>query len=140
MAMLHLGVVDVAYESDGKPTTTGDVAGYLEDEYHVMRTFLELHEQDIADAVAQQLMGLMENAKMGQPLVIGSIQFDKVQLQFADYIESAEWEKTSGQPTQAAQLGIRHSKKFVYANARGPRPSFLDTGLYKDSFRAWMTR
>ena len=84
MAMLHLGVVDVAYESDGKPTTTGDVAGYLEDEYHVMRTFLELHEQDIADAVAQQLMGLMENAKMGQPLVIGSIQFDKVQLQFAD--------------------------------------------------------
>ena len=140
MTTLHLGVVDVAYKAEGSMTTTGEVAGYLEDKYHVMETFLELHGEDIADGVAKQLMGLMANAKAGAPLVVGTVEFGKVQQQFANYLESSEWERTSGQTIMAAKMGIRHSKKWVYSNARGPRPAFIDTGLYKASMRAWIQR
>jgi len=136
----HLGVVDVAYSEDGKTTTTGDVAEILEANYGVMRTFVELHEKDIANELSSQLMGMLESAKQGAPLPLGSIQFPKIDAMFRDYLDHGEWEKTSGQPTQAAQNGVRTGKKRPYKKSNSPRPSFIDTGLYRGSFKTRVDR
>jgi len=140
MTTLHLGVVDIAYAIGGKSATTGQVAGILEANYGVMRTFLELHEQEIADAIAKQFVGMLENAKMGAPLNIGVVMFPEISAAFAEYLDTGEWEATSGQPTAAALGGHRHSHKSVTANGKGARPSFIDTGTYRNSMQAWMTK
>jgi len=143
--IVHLGVVDVAYTEDDKLTTTGKVAGILEANYGVMRTFVELHEDEIGDELVNQLMGMLESAKQGKldediAERVADIHFPKIQAMFRNYLDAGEWEKTSGQPTQVALDGVRHSHKRPYANGKGPRPSFIDTGLYRSSFRTWVSK
>ena len=47
--------------------TTGDVAGWLEDKYHVMGAFFAANEQKVADALASSMAGSMENQLLGGP-------------------------------------------------------------------------
>lgn len=143
--LVHLGVVDVAYTENDTQTTTGKVAEILEANYGVMRTFVELHEDEIADELGNQLIGMLESAKQGKLSEdytdhLIDIHFPKVEAMFRNYLDSAEWERTSGQPTQAALMGVRHTHKRPYANGKGPRPSFIDTGLYRASFRTWVSK
>lgn len=144
--IVHLGVLDVAYSTSSnnssigpvQPTTTGDVAEILEANYGVMRTFLELHESEIGDELASHMMGLLENAKLGAPLPVGDIHFQKIAAKFRTYLDLGEWEKTSGQPTKAAESGKSNRKK--YKKYDGARKSFIDTGLYQASFRVWVSK
>lgn len=133
--LVHLGVLDVAYDAG---ETTGRVAQILEDNYGVMRVFAELHEQEIADALTKQMMGMLADAKRGAPLPYGDIMFPKIDEEFRRYLDAGEWEATSGQPTQAA-IGGKSKRKIAgkYADAR---KSFVDTGLYQNSFRTWVTK
>jgi len=136
--MLHLGVVDVAYTEQGETTTTGDVAEILEEKYTVMGTFVDLHEDDIADALADQMAGLLENAAMGGKVNTKSLSFPKVDAMFRDYLDAGEWEQQKGNaPTMAAVKGVSHRKKRPFAKENKMRPSFIDTGLYQSSFRTW---
>jgi len=135
---LHLGVVDVAYTEQGKTTTTGDVAEILEEKYAVMGTFVDLHEDDIADALADQMAGLLETAAMGHPVNAKSLEFPKVDAMFRDYLDDGEWEQQKGNmPTVAAVKGVSHRKKRPFVKENKARPSFIDTGLYQRSFRTW---
>lgn len=152
MTKLLLGVVDVAY-SDGDGTkTTGDVAGYLEDEYHVMRTFLEIYEDQIGEFLADAMVGEIEALAQGKPVTIFGKDVDtqlgdrvisgvsvngKIEEAFRNFLDSREWRQTSGQTVDAAEQGVKHSKKQPYAK-RGARAEFFDTGLYSASFRAWI--
>ncbi|MHB8914741.1 MAG: hypothetical protein ACYC4K_02890 [Thiobacillus sp.] len=136
--IVHLGVLDVAYADGDGTTTTGDVAEILEANYGVMRTFLELHESEIGDELAGHMMGLLENAKIGAPLPVGDIHFQKIAAKFRTYLDLGEWQNTSGQATQAAEAGA--SKRKKYKKYDGPRKSFIDTGLYQQSFRVWVSR
>jgi hypothetical protein len=43
-----------------------------------------------------------------------------------------------GVPTKAALKGINHRLRHPYRKSNPRRPSFVDTGLYVASFRAWM--
>ena len=43
-----------------------------------------------------------------------------------------------GVPTKAALKGVNHRMLHPYAK-RGPRSSFIDTGLYQANFKVWMT-
>ena len=76
MPVLHLGVVEIPYNQARGPrakrsnstVTTGDVAGWLEDEYHVMEVFANVHGADIGDDLAKSMAGALENLMMGAPL------------------------------------------------------------------------
>lgn len=150
MLTLHLGVVDLPYAVPSKSrkkaarasqVTTGQVAQWLEEKYHVEETFYELHSQKIADDIAESLAGTMESIAMGAPTTIDPFGAATSQIQndFVQFIENKEMERLGypGVPTHAALMGVSHRFKHPYAR-RPPRPSFLDTGLFSASFRAWI--
>ena len=162
-SVLHLGVVNVAYvDSEEKDaTTTGKVAEILEDKYHVMRVFVENHEEEIADIVAKRYLGMINTMANGGPKPDRqNIPMDKVDSAFRDYLGADEWQKTSGQTIEAAKTGVSHRFKsikggtlsaksiaagkskaasMVLKASRGPRPAFVDSGLYSAAFRSWLT-
>ena len=138
---LLLGVNDVAYTDPGsnRATTTGDVAGYLEDDYHVMRTFLELNEKDIGEELADAMAGEIESLAQGKPPHFDMAgPMNKIEESFRDYLDRADWKKMSGQIIAAASAGVSHRKKRPNAKANKERTAFVDTGLYQASFRAWL--
>lgn len=138
---LLLGVNDVAYTDPGsnRATTTGDVAVYLEDDYHVMRTFLELNEQDIGEQLANAMAGEIESLGQGKPPHLDmSGPMSRIEESFRDYLDRGDWKKASGQMIAAAEAGVSHRKKKPYAKKNKERTAFVDTGLYQASFRAWL--
>lgn len=135
---LELGVLDVAY-SDPEvkgATTTGEVAEILEEKYHVMRVFAELHGQDISDAIAKDVSNSMDALLHGER--ISKIPLPSamahIKTMFQIYLSADEWQKTTGQAIAAAQNGVSH--RFKKKRKQGSRPAFIDTGLYQRSFRA----
>jgi hypothetical protein len=150
--ILHLGVVDVAYSdaSGGSgATTTGDVATILEQRYHIMSTFFALRRSSIsgifAESMAKSLQRLLKTGQRidanAPSLTFGADQ--KIETEFRRFIFGGEMDTLhfalTGQEriSAAAQAGVNHRKKRPYASSNKPRPSFVDTGLYVASFRAW---
>ena len=139
---LELGVEDVAYSDPDASgaTTTGEVAEILEAKYHVMRVFAELHGQDMADAITKDLANSMDALLNGEKISKVPLQsaMNQIEADFRDYLSADEWQKTSGQAIAAAQNGVSHRFKSARntEGKRGPRPAFIDTGLYQRSFRA----
>lgn len=145
--ILHLGVVDLPYvKAQVGPAqqlgaaSTGDVATILEAKYSVMQTFFILHEQDVATAMEKSMAGALENLLLGAPaapnlFMAAESDIDK---QFRKFIASGEIETAGidGVPTQAALDGVNHRKKKPRTGKR--RVSFRDTGLYMNSFKAWV--
>jgi hypothetical protein len=146
--------VDIAYTENGESTTTGDVATYLENDYHVMRTFLELHEDEIGDFLADAMAGEIESLAQGKPVIplashnvttqLGDRVIDghsvngRIEEAFRGYLDSREWQLISGQTVDAADAGVNHRKKRPYSSKNKARAAFVDTGLYQASFRAWL--
>lgn len=165
MTTLHLGVVDIPYVdgppaikklvsrarsrrhdaslhgSSGGGVTTGDVANFLEARYHVMELFWETHHEDITALLTESMAGQLENLLSGapfsevNPLAGGT---DEIENLFRKFLSDREVENLGipGVPTQAALKGVSARFKSGY-NPKGRRPSFIDTGLYEASFRAW---
>lgn len=160
MPILHLGVVDIPYVQEAtsapaakpglrrkaaKPRrvavgaeTTGDVATWLENKYHVMEHFYRLHEQEIADDVLMSMAGSLETAIMGGPTSnpLASAE-SAIDARFRKFLANKELDQLGypGIPTRAALTGVSHRFK----RKRGPpRPSFIDTGQYQASFKAWV--
>ncbi len=153
MATLCLGVVDVAYTDGDKSTTTGDVAEYIEDEFHVMRTFLEMYEDQIGEWLVDAISGDIESIAQGRPVTIASKLLDtnlagqpisgtsingKIEDAFRNYLDLREWKRASGVAVAAADAGVNHRKKRAYVNTNPARAEFVDTGLYQAAFRAWI--
>jgi hypothetical protein len=135
---LHLGVVDLPYDN-AAGASTGDVAGWLEDDYHVMEVFYQLHGRQIAGSLENSLAGALENLLMGAPA--NDAEFggatSAIEDMFRKFLESKEMDGLGipGVPTQASLRGI--SKRFK--SKRGsPRPSFIDSAMYENSFTAWV--
>lgn len=156
---LHLGVIDQPYTSyDGgrkaanparrrKPlvtgkakrtVTTGQVARWLEDRYHVMEVFYEI-DGGVHEALRESVADAMENVLMGAPVdanpFLGATS--EIQKRFKQFISNRTMETLGipGVPTRAALMGVNSRLKL----RRGPRrPSFRDTGLYQASFMAWV--
>lgn len=159
---LHLGVIDVPYAhystektpqakkgKANKPLkkksavtkTTGDVAEILESKYGVMDTFAFARLPDIAKELEDSLAGALENLMAG-----GSTSqnpFGKAEssigTMFKTFISSQQVEQMgiAGTPTQAALDGVSHRLLHPYAKASPRRPSFMDTHMYVDHFKAW---
>jgi hypothetical protein len=140
---LHLGVLVQPYRTLGKKTqavTTGDVARWLENRYHIMEAFSKRHENDMNAAVENSVGGAIESLMMGQVVDPWGSATQTIEQEFRDFILSKEVESCGipGVPTAAALGGQSFRRKRPYA--RGPRrPSFRNTGLYVGSFRSWVS-
>lgn len=149
MAKLIFGVLEVAYSDahggDGQATstTTGEVATLLEQRYHVMQTFFDLRKGQIAEALADGMAVRLQDLFRGSPTpgspLHGAEQ--KIESMFRQFLDANEMQKLamaiSGLPLSAAAAkGVSHRKKMPFAKKNKPRPAFVDTGLYRASFRA----
>jgi hypothetical protein len=143
-ATLHLGVLVQPYRASGKKVsaiTTGDVAQILEDKYGVMAAFYRVREKDIGNAIENSLQGAMESMMMGgRAIDPWGAATQGIQRSFRYFISSSESERVGipGTPTKAALRGVNHRLKHPYAKRNKRRPSFRDTYLYMNSFRAWV--
>jgi hypothetical protein len=152
MPILHLGVIDNPYNEVPPPgkrrrkkvvggtQTTGDVAGWLENRYHVMEIFYEQHAEDVvAPALENSLAGALESVLMGAPASLDPFggAMSVIEDRFRAFLTAKEMDALGypGIPTKASLLGI--SRRFK--NRRSPgRPSFIDTSLYSSSMKAWV--
>jgi hypothetical protein len=118
------------------------VAEYLEESYHVMEHFFELHKEEIGKALADDMAATLETIVMG-----GSTKFElgeatsQIEDLFKKMISDGELERLGypGVPTQAALKGVNHRLKHPYSKNNPRRPSFRDTGLFQASFKSWIT-
>lgn len=136
MITLHLGVIDIPYE--GEETTTGDVAGYLEEEYQIMQTFFDRYSNEIIGFMTDDLAAGLENMLAGAPQSRDPFAkaMSKVHNLFVAFIDNQEMNGMPGVPTRRALEGI--SKRLK--NKKGdPRASFVDTGTYQAAMRAWVS-
>lgn len=148
---LNLGVVDFPYATppateknpdkvDPAHVSTGDVAVWLENRYHIMESFFHYHEEGIAKAVTESYEGAFENIIMGAPrpenMLAQAEQF--IEVKFREFLSLGQIELMGipGVPTTAAMRGVSHRFKNK-RNPQGARPSFIDTGLYESAFKAW---
>ena len=134
--ILHLGVIEQPY-TDDPSVTTGDVAEILEANYGVMGAFVEMHEQDIADALTDSMQGALENLMAGASQSANPFGTAESAIvdQFKGFLEREEMNGRPGVPTKAALDGVNHRLKIEKGS---PRPSFIDTSLYEDSMVAWI--
>lgn len=164
--IIHFGVIDVPYsgpadaprrsvtrrrpdgsiESFTAPAsgaeTTGDVATWLEEKYHVMEVFLEERRPKIETALEKSLEGAIENLLLGGPLDHEAFAEgeSEVGALFRAFLSERGMDAVGvpGVPTKAAQKGVNHRLKHPYSKDNKERPSFIDTGLYQASFRVWI--
>lgn len=150
---LHLGVADVPYgppPSKGKKKppkstgiTTGDVAEILEAKYHVMRIFFEMHDEEVINYLGDGLKDALEALFSGAPISLDPFGegCSKIEDRFKQFLSQREMERLGypGVPTKAAIKGVNHRFRHPYASANMRRPSFIDTGQYQASFKAWVT-
>jgi hypothetical protein len=154
MPVLHLGVDDIPYVDKPKPgqnkvtpstVTTGDVAGWLEDDYHIMEIFANEHAQDIAADLERSVAGALESLLMGAPPSIDPFgaATSKIEDRMKSFITTGEMDHLGypGVPTQAAKdraAGKKRSARKVRKGKSNKAVSFYDSGLYTASMKAWV--
>ena len=147
---LILGVVETNYTDSKESVNTGDVATMLEDKYHVMETFYEMHNLDIIAALENGIAGAIENTLAGKKgksdILLGA--YGNIENEFHKYLDNEEMRgAVDGVPTAAALAGIssrfKKKKNNVYRKGKTiatgvRRPSFIDSGLYRHLFKVWV--
>ncbi|EIL2948580.1 hypothetical protein LLT36_002360 [Salmonella enterica subsp. enterica serovar Uganda] len=132
-----LGVIDMPYDYGDTSATTYEVAEDLQDRYQLFTHFFETHADEICAEVGEAVAySLINHIQHGAPLTQGELLGETMQ-QFNIFLEREEMAGLSvdGVPTQAALEG----KNSRLKQDRGERrPSFIDGGLFKSSFVAWI--
>lgn len=137
--ILNLGVIDQYYTQPGKgAVSTGDVATWLENKYHLMEVFYEDNRPFVEGAIVASIKGATINVIAGgnpSKNIFSTAEADIIE-RFKQAISLEEFDGVMpGVPTQAAKDG----RSLRFKRKRGPsRASFYDTGLYQASFKAWM--
>lgn len=118
MITVNLGVDIEAYVGKNG-TTTEEVADELEEQYSIVNFFVDTHWDDIAKniglVIANRFYGNADDE---------SSPMDGIEHSFREMLDNEELNGTLGVPTGPA----------LSQN----RPSFIDTGLYRESFSAWV--
>lgn len=140
MVSLVLGVIDVPYDNKGgEATTTAMVANFLEAKYHVMETYVTVHQADIFRALNNSIEGALEDLFSGAPMR-DPFQDATAEITsgFRLFLSTGEMERmgVAGVPTEASIK--RRSLRFKKKQTNGYRPSFIDTSTYELSFRCWV--
>jgi hypothetical protein len=88
----------------------------------------ELNEVLTMETTATQIKGLSTE------------ETDKIETRFKQNLRRRRYDGViPGVPTQTSLKGVSHLFMKPYAR-HGFRPSFIDTGLYMNSFRAWVEK
>jgi hypothetical protein len=104
-----------------------EVAHYLEKRFKVMETFIGMNEEMIGDQAAKAFVSRLEMKPDQAKKDIGFIA-----KEFKESIENKKFDGWGPDiPTVSSQKGIRWRKSSPYRGLN--RPSFLDTGTYKEA-------
>jgi hypothetical protein len=150
---LHFGVFDVPYrlapsrrqrKARAGTVTTSDVAGFLENKYGLMEAFFESQKDGIVGDLEEGLQGVLESFLMGAPPQLDAFGSGvaKIEDRFKQFLSTQKAEQVGipGVPTEAALAGVNPRLKRPHAKGNPRRPSFIATGLFQSSFKAWVTR
>lgn len=124
----------------GGGVTTGDVANRLELRYHLFQTFVTIYQARIVGHIDASFMAALDTARIrrgrGADHALAAAGSD-IEDTFRTALSARAFDgRIAGVPTRAAMRGVSHRFRNPYA-PRGPRPSFIDTGLFQASMRAW---
>jgi hypothetical protein len=121
----------------GQGKTTRQVAHELEARYKIVEKFVEV-EKSLIDSIVKK--ALLKAHKDGEQVSIPQNDLNRIEARFRQNLAKRKYDGLiSGVPTVAAQRGVSH--KYIHPFARrASRPSFIDTGLYQRSFRAWVEK
>jgi hypothetical protein len=160
---LHLGFINTPYTTEtiarpmtaakaesrrkrkrsfSKTMTAEDVSNILEEKYHILDTFYQVHRPDVEMAVLTAFTEVARDIVSGQKKYrsasLPSLLKDataEIEKSFRRFLDTEEMNgRQPGVPTAAALSGVRHGRGRK--TLTGPRPSFIDTGIYRASFRA----
>lgn len=120
----------------GEGKNSAEVAKELEERYELVDTFYLGIEEDLAFALEEFYEEEIETIMMEKPpkKIPSDKMTKKIEREFRQYLQKEE----HGIHTLAAQRGVSHLLPQPYSRKNRPRPSFIDTGLYMQSFRAWV--
>lgn len=152
---LILGVIDVAYsdQSGAGANTTAEVAQILENRYAVMATFYYSRQDKIAEWLAESVANAIEMTVVAGRNMSPTFEAEQnIEAEFRAFLDADEMSKMVAGLSEgelaalgpganfsgAAQAGVNHRKKHPYSSKNKARPAFIDTGLYQQSFRAWI--
>jgi hypothetical protein len=142
-AKLVYGVLDIPYgEAYVKDTgqTVPEVAGYLEDKYHIFETFHEAHEEEVLNPIKATLAALLVDSIMGRPVNLkASVKQSSGHIRplFHDFLDNQEMDGFSGVPTELSLKGVTHRRKKKKITG-SPRPSFENSLFYRNAMRSWL--
>jgi hypothetical protein len=120
--------------------TTFEVAKILEDKYHIVELFQVMEKERInelaGDIITDAIEGIEKFTRHRWKKRTKAME--GIESRFRANLVGRKFDGNPGIPTLAAQRGVSHLNQHPYANRGGSRPSFVDTGMYKQSFRAWL--
>lgn len=133
---LHLGVIPVSYANTNDVTTV-DVANRLEKTYSIFEMFFKKYESEIRTIIVDQISKLIYETQL-RKFEFNLLELDRIKELFSQFLirEEIVGMGIPGTPTKRALAGISLRLK----NKKGSRrPSFMDTWLYHNSMRAWVS-
>lgn len=137
-----LGVVERVYGgTNGRATTTRQVAQILEERYGIFSGFLEANTQWLEDETAKAFAGAALSAAVNGEAVTPPLErvADELANRLFAAISNGSIETMARGPgtvpTEAAKRGINHRKHPAKTGV--PRPSFIDTGVLHNAIKGW---
>jgi hypothetical protein len=111
----------------GENKTTGEVAQELEEKYGILDMFFEMEEDNIDDIIEDTFFEYAENVMMMQDYDKHALheRVAKLENKFKYALSNRRFDgRITGAPTKAS--------------LKEGRASFIKSGLYRQSFRAWV--
>jgi hypothetical protein len=127
-----------------KTMTAEDVAKILEGKYGIVETFQRIYEDDITriihEGFGEIVTNMISEGKASTTAKLKNLMkpnTNQIERMFRSFLDAEEMNgMAAGVPTQAAMRGVRHGRGSKTLRGQ-PRPSFIDTGIYRASFRCW---
>jgi hypothetical protein len=132
--------MSAAQAAYGQGKTTTQVAKELEERYGIVDKFFELEEDSIIHLLIESVANATEAVMSEQPLsaLISAQDIKKIEDKFKQNLSDRKYDGVIPKvPTLASLRGVSHLRQDPNAQ-RPSRPSFIDTGLYRASFKAWV--
>lgn len=147
MITLNLGVFDIPRLEyvDGEvidvefPLMMGELADSLEKRYQIFSYFWQIHKNSISQELMNYISDDLFEQKNGKDnnYQFSDEAFSYIKSKFVRFLEMKVMDHSGikGIPTLASLIGINRRLK---GSIGPPRPSFIDTAQYMESFVAWV--
>lgn len=123
----------------GEGKTTAQVAKELEQSYGIVESFVVQEREYIKEVIGQNFRRNLLSRMKGEPpaaTIIPQEALDAIVTRFQWGMYREMYHKFGKVPTTAATRGVQHQFARPYQK-RSPRTSFIDTGMYVNTFRVW---